>query len=202
MAVGAALSLWKAPSRGNRHAPGVRIAREHLVRSDSPKTWKTLAPSRPGWPDHAERRTRFPLFPHAHLDASALLGRPQTPTRPGHTMPNAKTNAVSIVTVLHTEFLTVLRLLRRQAEMKVPGRASPLRAPRRSPPKSGRRTPRCRTAPRYAPGCPGSRAPITVTSMPSFSMAFSFVMSSRWEPDSLTSAPPPLLSPDVTQVRP
>ena len=108
MTVDTAPGPWKAPSRGNRHAQDVRIAKTRIVRGDSPRTWKTLTPSRPGWPDHPGRRTRFPLFPHAHLDASALLGRPQTPTRPAHTIPKAKTNAVSIVTALHTEFLTVL----------------------------------------------------------------------------------------------
>ena len=47
-------SPWKAPSRGNAAAVAGRIASARSGRSDSPRTWKTLA--------------RFPLFPPAHLE--------------------------------------------------------------------------------------------------------------------------------------
>ena len=139
-AVGAALSPWKAPSWGNRGARSDRVTRDRFVRSDSPRTWKTLAPYRASLSVHTGSGTRFPHFPPAHLGTWSLLertapwrtsgagpllelqeppaylpapvwparARRPKPHRLGHTMPGSKTNPVSTVTGLHTEFLTVL----------------------------------------------------------------------------------------------
>ena len=74
-AVGAASSPWKAPSWGNRGARGDRIARDRFVRSDSPRTWKTLGPYRASLPVHTGSGTRFPHFPPAHLGTWSLLER-------------------------------------------------------------------------------------------------------------------------------
>jgi len=107
--VGAASSLWKAPSWGNRRARGVRIARNRFVGSDSPETWKTLAPCRAGRLDHTARKTHFPHFTQAHLESGRFptgFGRPT----PDPMMPAKKTNAVTEVTVLHTKSLTLLTI--------------------------------------------------------------------------------------------
>ena len=112
-----------------------------MVRSDSPRTWKTLEPYRALLPVTTVSGTRFPHFPQAHLGAWSFLeriaprrasgpslssnsrqppasppapvwprrARQPDPHRPGHTMPGSKPNAVSTVSVLHTEFLTVLK---------------------------------------------------------------------------------------------
>ena len=144
-AVGAALSPWKAPSWRNRGARSDRVTRDRFVRSDSPRTWKTLAPYRASLSVHTGSGTRFPHFPPAHLGAWSLLertapwrtsgagpllelqeppaylpapvwparARRPKPHRPAYTMPGSKTNPVSTVTGLHTEFLTVLELGRR-----------------------------------------------------------------------------------------
>ena len=139
-AVGAALSPWKAPSWGNRGARSDRVTRDRFVRSDFPRTWKTLVPYRASLSVHTGSGTRFPHFPPAHLGTWSLLERTAPwrtsgagpllelqeppaylpapvwpararwpkPHRLGHTIPGSKTNPVSTVTGLHTEFLTVL----------------------------------------------------------------------------------------------
>ena len=71
-AVGAALSPWKAPSWGNRGTRSDRVTRDRFVRSDSPRTWKTLVPYRASLSVHTGSGTRFPHFPPAHLGTWSL----------------------------------------------------------------------------------------------------------------------------------
>ena len=76
----AASSPWKAPSRGNRSARGGRITGARSGRSDSPRTWKTLA--------------RFPLFPPANLEPGQPIPGSQNQRsfqslRPTHGIPDS-----------------------------------------------------------------------------------------------------------------